>query len=95
MNDRTKFIVAALGIFFSYFYFGILQERITRGRYGDQKNEDGTNGEKFTYTLTLVGIQCLWNWIFAKGKPYCHHIDIIVLPLSQSISRFRLGNGKT
>lgn len=68
MNDNTKFIVCALGIFFSYFYFGILQERITRGRYGDAVNEDGTHGEKFTFTLALVGIQCLWNWIFAKSN---------------------------
>lgn len=68
MQDRIKFAVAALGIFFSYFYFGILQEKITRGRYGDNRNEDGSHGEKFTFTLTLVGVQCLWNWIFAKGN---------------------------
>lgn len=68
MNDKTKFIVASVGIFFSYFYFGILQEKITRGRYGDAVNEDGSRGEKFTYTLALVGIQCLWNWVFAKGE---------------------------
>lgn len=67
MHDQSKFIIAAVGIFFSYFYFGILQEKITRGRYGDSRNEDGSYGEKFTYTLTLVGVQCLWNWIFAKG----------------------------
>lgn len=68
MHDQTKFIVSAVGIFFLYFYFGILQEKITRGRYGDARNEDGSYGEKFTYTLTLVGVQCLWNWIFAKGN---------------------------
>lgn len=68
MHERTKFIVAALGIFFSYFYYGILQEKITRGRYGEDRNEDGVYSEKFTFTLTLVGVQCLWNWIFAKGN---------------------------
>jgi len=67
MDDRTKFVVYALGIFFCYFYFGILQEKITRGRYGDHVNEDGTHGERFTFVLTLVGVQCLCNWIFAKG----------------------------
>lgn len=72
MHDQTKFIIAAVGIFFSYFYFGILQEKITRGRYGDNRNEDGSIGEKFTYTLTLVGVQCLWNWIFAKGFSNTH-----------------------
>lgn len=68
MNDNTKFIVAALGIFFSYFYFGILQEKITRGVYG--ATGDGSPGEKFTFTLMLVGVQCLWNWIFAKGTSF-------------------------
>lgn len=67
MNDNTRFFVAALGIFFSYFYFGIIQEKITRGKYGDAPNSDGSHGEKFTYALTLCGVQCLWNWIFAKG----------------------------
>lgn len=66
MSENTRFVVSALGIFFSYFYFGILQEKITRGKYG--ANEDGNLGEKFTFTLTLVGVQCLWNWIFAKGR---------------------------
>lgn len=66
MSDNTKFIVTALGIFFSYFIYGILQEKVTRGKYG--ADEEGNGGEKFTFTLTLVGVQCLWNWIFAKGK---------------------------
>lgn len=65
MHDQGKFIISALGIFFLYFYFGILQEKITKGRYGE-RNDDGSY-EKFTFTLTLVGVQCLWNWIFAKG----------------------------
>lgn len=79
MNESTKFIVAALGIFFSYFYFGILQEKITRGKYG--ADEDGGLGEKFTFTLTLVGVQCLWNWLFVKGNlglPF--DIEMICLP---------------
>lgn len=67
MQDNIKLAIAASGIFVSYFYFGILQEKITRGKYGSDQNEDGSIGEKFTYTLTLVGVQCFWNWIFAKG----------------------------
>ncbi len=68
MNDKTRLIVAAVGIFVCYFYFGILQEKITRGRYGDEPNEDGTKGERFTLTLALVGIQCMFNWAFARGE---------------------------
>lgn len=66
-THKTKFIVCAVGIFCSYFYFGILQEKITRSRYGDTINEDGVKGEKYTYVLALVFVQCFCNWSFAKG----------------------------
>uniref|UniRef100_A0A1B0CH13 Putative udp-galactose transporter related protein n=1 Tax=Lutzomyia longipalpis TaxID=7200 RepID=A0A1B0CH13_LUTLO len=69
MSDKpkTRFLIYALGIFFCYFVFGILQEKITRGRYGDEVNEDGSRGERFTFALALVGVQCVVNWAFAKG----------------------------
>lgn len=67
MSDTQKLGICAVGIFVCYFVFGILQEKITRGRYGDEINDDGTKGERFTFTLALVGVQCLCNWIFAKG----------------------------
>lgn len=67
--DKTnvKFLICAVGIFVSYFVFGILQEKITRGRFGDQLNEDGTRGEMYTFSLALVFVQCFVNWLFAKG----------------------------
>lgn len=69
MNDRTKFIIYALGIFVSYFYFGILQERITRGRYGgDESGDNPEEGERFTYMMALCGIQCIVNWLYAHGE---------------------------
>lgn len=67
ISDKYKFLVYAVGIFFCYFYYGIIQEKITRGRYGDATNEDGTVGERFTYALALVWVQCFFNYIFAKG----------------------------
>lgn len=67
MSDQKKVIIAAVGIFVCYFYFGIIQEKITRGRYGDELQEDGTRGEQFTYALALVGVQCICNWVFAKA----------------------------
>lgn len=67
MSDKKKVIIAAVGIFVCYFYFGIIQEKITRGRYGDELQEDGTRGERFTFMLALVGVQCICNWIFAKA----------------------------
>jgi len=61
MNQTLKFMICALGIFIMYFYFGILQEKITRGKY-----IDGDNTERFTHTLALVFVQCVVNGIYAK-----------------------------
>ncbi|XP_066584509.1 solute carrier family 35 member B1-like [Prorops nasuta] len=61
-SKHTKLIFCTAGIFVCYFYFGILQEKITRGQYGE-----GNNKEKFTYMFALVFIQCVVNYIFAKS----------------------------
>ena len=65
-TDQAKFLGIALGIFFCYFYYGVMQEKVTRGRYGDEENEDGTVGERFTMAMALVAIQCICNYGFAK-----------------------------
>lgn len=57
--SKFKFIFFAAGIGLSYWYFGILQEKITR-----TKHEPGS--EMFTCTMTLVLLQCIFNTIFAK-----------------------------
>lgn len=59
MLDRVKFVVAATGIFFTYFFVGILQEQITKGSY--------KNSKKFEYAFVLVGVQFIWNFIVARG----------------------------
>lgn len=66
--EHSRFAIYALGIFFAYFLYGIVQEKLTRGRYGDQLQLDGNIGERFTYTLALVWVQCFCNYLFAKGK---------------------------
>lgn len=58
MSSSKKLIIYALAIFVCYFYVGILQERITRSKYGDD--------DIFTFTLTLVFLLCLVSVIFAK-----------------------------
>lgn len=67
---KNRFLLYAGGIFISYFYFGILQEKITRGKYTYEViNEDGTKtieSEKYTYSVTLVLVQCIINFIVAK-----------------------------
>ncbi|KAL0902730.1 hypothetical protein ABMA27_000538 [Loxostege sticticalis] len=57
-RSELRFILYAGGIFVCYFIFAMLQEKITRGKYGD--------GEKFTCTLSLVWVQCVVNYIFAQ-----------------------------
>ncbi|KAH8406748.1 hypothetical protein KR222_008811 [Zaprionus bogoriensis] len=65
--EQSRFAIYALGIFFTYFLYGIVQEKLTRGRYGDQVQADGSVGERYTYTLALVWVQCICNYLFAKG----------------------------
>lgn len=56
---EIQFIFYSASIFLCYFVFGMLQEKITRGKYGN-------NGEQFTCALSLVLIQCVVNYIFAQ-----------------------------
>lgn len=70
INKNYKFFICAAGIFASYFYFGILQEKITRGKYEYQITEDGvttTITEHFRYFLVLVFVQCFVSCCFAKA----------------------------
>ncbi|KAG5854791.1 hypothetical protein ANANG_G00041490 [Anguilla anguilla] len=60
-NERLRLLVCFIGVFICYFYYGILQETITRGVY-----RQGDKEEKFTYATTLVCIQCIINACFAK-----------------------------
>ncbi|KAK5649974.1 hypothetical protein RI129_001003 [Pyrocoelia pectoralis] len=74
MQGNTKFLICSAGIFVCYFYFGILQEKITRGKYSyDEVEENGAITrveERYTYALALVFVQCLVNYFFAKGMLY-------------------------
>ncbi|KAK7579910.1 hypothetical protein V9T40_000539 [Parthenolecanium corni] len=56
MDRRLKFLICTGGIFLTYFYYGIIQEKITRGNYGN---------EKFTSMLSMILIQCVVNYLFA------------------------------
>lgn len=74
MEKTNKFLICSLGVFISYFYFGILQEKVTRGKYFyeslDQNGEKTLKQEKFTYALSLVFIQCFINYFVAYGMLY-------------------------
>lgn len=64
-HNSSKLLVCAAGIFVCYFYFGMLQEKITRGQYGE-----GEQKERFTYMFALVCFQCMVNYVFAKTILY-------------------------
>lgn len=58
LTNNQKLVFCSLGIFVCYFYYGILQEKITRTPYGEAN-------EKFTFQKTLVMIQCIINTLLA------------------------------
>lgn len=66
VNGDSHYILAIAlpliiaGIFCCYFYYGVVQEKITRGTYGAEK-------ERYYYTMFLVFCQCIINALFAKG----------------------------
>ncbi|XP_018319387.2 solute carrier family 35 member B1 homolog [Agrilus planipennis] len=71
MHFELKFVVCGLGIFVCYFYYGLLQEQVTRGKYSaevtSENGEKTVISERYTYALTLVFIQCFVNYLFARG----------------------------
>ncbi|XP_073237250.1 solute carrier family 35 member B1-like isoform X2 [Porites lutea] len=60
VTNTKKLAVCFLGVFVSYFVYGLLQEKITKANYGEER-------EKFVYALSLVFIQCIVNAVFAKA----------------------------
>lgn len=58
-HSNLHFAKCFVGIFVSYWVFGIVQEWITRHSYGPNK-------ERYTFTYCLVFVQCLANTIVAK-----------------------------
>ncbi|XP_015116047.1 solute carrier family 35 member B1 [Diachasma alloeum] len=60
-NNSAKLAICATGIFVCYFYYGVIQQKITQGIYGE-----GENKENFTYMFALVSLQCVINYSFAK-----------------------------
>lgn len=70
MQKNQRFFLDASVIFVSYFYFGILQEKITRGKYTyEVTTEQGVKNvetEKYTYFLTLVFVLCAINYIVSS-----------------------------
>lgn len=57
--SNLRLMICVGGVFCCYFVYGLIQEKITRGTFGETK-------EKFTFAQCLVFTQCVVNAIFAK-----------------------------
>lgn len=64
-------IACFLGIFVSYFIYGLLQEKITKVNF---------DGERFRYFMFLVGIQCVINAVFAKSASIIQRSPVSLKP---------------
>lgn len=64
VNQKLKLVAYAVGIFISFTVYGVLQEIIFRGSYG---GDHEVAGEKFTFSVAFVAIQCIVSSLFAKG----------------------------
>lgn len=58
---KLQFTFYAIGIFVSFFCYGIIHEKITKTQY---TNPDGSV-ESFTYSTSLVTIYCIMNYFFS------------------------------
>lgn len=68
-SRRTvEFCGCVIGIFGCFAIFGVLQETIFRGRYGDEIEADGEAGERYTMPITFGAVQCIFSVLLAKGS---------------------------
>lgn len=63
-NKVIRAIVISSGILLCFFAFGIVQEKVMRGCFGN----DEQKCDKFKFELTLVGILCCFYAVVARGK---------------------------
>jgi len=73
MSQIRSLLFCFFGVFFCYLLFGFAQEKITRGDF---------DGERFTYPMALVFVQCIFNIAFAKFM-----ITFITMPEADQTSR--------
>lgn len=82
VHQKIKLVFFALGIFVSYTVFGLLQEKIFKGRYGELELakdaevgnstliKTGSSGERFVFPVAFVAVQCIVYCLFARGLFY-------------------------
>lgn len=65
---QIYFIGITIGVLVSFWIFGILQEKIFRGRFGNVLQADGSVGEIFRMPITFETVQYIANTLAAKGQ---------------------------
>lgn len=65
---QIYFIGITIGVLVSFWIFGILQEKIFRGRFGNVLQPDGSVGEIFRMPITFETVQYIANALAAKGQ---------------------------
>lgn len=69
-NMKIRFIVCFLGVFVCYFYYGILQETITRGDYGhEDKKEKFRLPGHWSWSSALSALCLLRSWFSFLRAP--------------------------
>lgn len=66
-NKKLQFVAISFGIFSCYATFGVLQEKIFRGRYGHEVENNGEIGEQFNFPVAFVAIECIVHAVFARS----------------------------
>jgi solute carrier family 35 (UDP-galactose transporter), member B1 len=64
---KLKLLGFAVGILVCYTIFGVLQEKIFRGRYGDEIQPDGKVGKVFKLPVIFGALVSVFYALFAKG----------------------------
>lgn len=72
-SSKMQFVMCFFGIFFAYLFYGIIQELVTKEKYGENK-------EKFTYTYCLVFFQCIFSALFSKAILSYHNEGVDTTP---------------
>lgn len=67
IRQKLKLCGYAIGNFACFTIYGLLQEKIFRGRYGEEFTTDGHVGERYTMSFTFCALQCAFFVLLAKG----------------------------
>lgn len=64
----VRMIVISLGIIVCFLYFGIIQERVTKGCFGGEYIDNDCSGDRFRFEMTLVFIFTFIYAIVARSE---------------------------